>query len=93
MQGSSALDVSTFALPAPTADHQLSRLALRWIASLPISVRPIELGKAHPRLVNRLSLCWKDHALTTRVLTGLMVDRRGNRKGFPKAIVVELLEL
>lgn len=55
--------------------------------------RPKVLAGVHPRIVNKLALCWSDAALTGRVLADLLMDKRGGRRGFPRLIAAELENL
>jgi len=36
-------------------DFALNRDAIRWLASLPEDVRPIELGRKFPRIINTIA--------------------------------------
>lgn len=74
-------------------DRELTSMASAWLAGLPQSARPGHLADAFPRIINRIALCWRDTALTDRVLDGLLGDERGGRKGFPSEIRIELLRL
>src|SRR5436309_1234639 len=80
---------------APQFAHErvLSGWTHSWLQSLPEAVRPLELSVRHPHVVNRLALCWNDPALTERLLDDLLIGRRGKRKGFPKPVAEELLQL
>lgn len=51
------------------------------------------LAAAHPRLVNKLALCWSDPVLADSVLKDLLMDKRGGRRGFPRVIAAELENL
>lgn len=74
-------------------DAVMSALAVKWLLTLPASVRVDELCARYPRVANRLALCWSDPALAERVFADLMMDRRGMRKGFPPAVCAELTHL
>ena len=58
-----------------------------------VSLRPLELCGAYPRVANRIALCWNDLALVDAVFNELLLDRRGGRAGFPSPVAVELLRL
>jgi hypothetical protein len=78
----------------PTArDLDLSSLAAAWRDRFTHDVRPVTLCGRYPRIANRLALCWDDRALTDKVFHDLLVDRRGNRRGFPPDVQRELLAL
>ena len=68
-------------------------VTFRWIARLPREVQPRELLRQFPRVANALATSWYDRAAFRTCLYNLLIDRRGNRKGFPEAIVAELLAL
>lgn len=75
------------------ADLVLSAEARNWCHSLPTAVRPLALCESFARLANRLALVWPDAELTDRFLDDLIIDRRGGRKGFPPAVMDELIRL
>jgi len=68
-------------------------MAIRWIAGLPVEVRPLALLKQFPRIANVLSRAWNDAAELQAVLDDLLIDRRGGRNGFPVDVTEELLVL
>ena len=84
--------VTQRALPQ-ARDGRLDGLAQRWLAAFPSSSRPTALCDNFPRLANRLALCWADPQLTGQVLNDLLLDKRGGRQGFPRAVRDELLML
>jgi len=65
----------------------------KWIARLPRHVRPIELLRQFPRVANALATNWNDPQAFRACLYDLLVDKRGNRSGFPDEVVSELLAL
>lgn len=68
-------------------------VTFRWIARLPRELRPLELLRGFPRVANALATSWPDRQAFRACLYDLLIDRRGNRKGFSQAIVAELLAL
>ena len=76
--------------PERHRDRVLSEKAQRWLDRLPEDMRPIELSRGFPRIVNRLAALWHDEGLTEHMLTELLVDTRGGRQGFPAAVAAEL---
>ena len=68
-------------------------VARAWLASLPDSVRPMELARHYPRLANRFATSWNDKAGVALVFDDLLADRRGTRRGFPPAVEENLLAL
>ena len=74
-------------------EEPLLNVTRTWLASLPQDVRPVELTRQFPRIANRLRHLWTRVATCEEYLDGLLVDRRGNRKGFPLKITQELESL
>jgi hypothetical protein len=79
--------------PLSAADQALSALAERWLQTLPAVQCPQHLAQQFPRIVNRLALVWPDPVLTGRYFESLLIDHRGNRKGFPPEVAQELIAL
>jgi len=74
-------------------DLMLNREAIRWLASLPDEVRPIELGRDFPRIINTIAAKWSDFIGCRHYLNGLQMDDRGGRQGFRFPIVQEICAL
>ena len=68
-------------------------LTFRWIARLPQNVRPLNLLRQYPRVANALATSWPDRRAFRACLYSLLVDQRGNRKGFPPDVLAELMTL
>lgn len=79
--------------PERDMDRVLSPTALAWLKGLPESVRPADLAACHPRVVNRIALCWDDPELTARLFNELLLDERGKRRGFAPAVAGDLMRL
>jgi hypothetical protein len=79
--------------PEREADRVLSTQAQAWMRDLPPRVRPIKLCKLHPRIINRLALTWRNVAQIDQIFEDLLLDRRGDRRGFPAPVVAELTQL
>jgi hypothetical protein len=77
---------------AAPVDMLLPRTAA-WIESLPAPVRPQTLASQFARIANQLCATWHDPESCRRYLQELLIDRRGNRKGFPMTVLRELLAL
>lgn len=87
-------DPSSQRKPAGPDDYALNRNAIRWLAQLPEEVRPLELGRKYPRIVNTIATKWVDFVDCPRYLDSLqMDDRRGGRQGFSFEIVQEIGKL
>ena len=65
----------------------------QWIAKLPRDVQPIELLRQYGRVANMLAMNWNDPEATFAYFDQLLVDRRGNRRGFPPEVMAELIGL
>jgi hypothetical protein len=61
-----------------------------WLRDLSRAVHPTRLCRHHPRIANRIAKHWPDPKRTEKLLHDLMVDRRGNRRGFPPRIAEEI---
>lgn len=64
-----------------------------WIAELPIEVRPLALARRFPRIANSICDMWRRVARCEEYLDTLVVDRRGDRSGFPADVAQELTVL
>lgn len=61
-----------------------------WLRSIPNGLHPKQLCRHYPRIANRIAKHWADVPAVDRLLLDLMVDRRGNRMGFPPRIRHEI---
>jgi hypothetical protein len=64
-----------------------------WMESLPWEARPVELAERFPRIANSLAELWRRVARCEEYLDALVVDRRGDRTGFPPNVTQELTKL
>jgi len=71
----------------------LSPPAIRWCAELPTGARPDMLATLFPGIVNKLALAWPEPAKARALMDELVIDRRGDRSGFPSGVFSELLRL
>jgi hypothetical protein len=78
---------------SPERDEPLHEATVRWMDSLPASLRPVELARDFPRVTNQLAEVWKRPARCDELLERLMLDRRGDRQGFPPNVAAELTKL
>lgn len=86
--------VDTFrALRRKAASSFLEDATLAWMARLPRDAQPRALARRYVRIANRLAAIWKSGHLVEAYLDDLLVDRRGNREGFPSEITAELKTL
>ena len=83
-------------LKYPRADQEndvLLNTTLTWMARLPKDVRPMVLARRFPRIANRIAESWRLVARCEEYFDALVVDSRGNRKGFPPEVAQELTNL
>ncbi len=64
-----------------------------WAATLPIEIQPRTLMYKFPRIANLVAAMWQDPNSLRRYVDDLLVDRRGNRQGFPVEVLRELFKL
>ena len=64
-----------------------------WASTLPVEVQPRALLYKFPRIANLLAAMWPDPNSFRRYIDDLLVDKRGNRQGFPVDVLRELFEL
>jgi hypothetical protein len=79
--------------PPHDEDRALTSNTHRWLHRIPSGLHPKRLGRDFPRVANRIAAAWPDVARTEQLFDDLLVDRRGGRRGFPQAVVVELQRL
>jgi hypothetical protein len=73
----------------------LLAVTVAWLNELPEGVRPVEVARCYPRIVNDLCRLWKTPARWERYMESLLVVRREKRirQGFPEQILAELAAL
>ena len=64
-----------------------------WASTLPVEAQPRSLMYKFPRIANLLAAMWPDPSSFRRYIDDLLVDKRGNRQGFPVDVLKELFEL
>lgn len=64
-----------------------------WMETLPTGVQPIGLMRSYARIANAIAADWNQPDAMYETFDTLLHDRRGNRKGFPAAVMAELLAL
>ena len=58
-----------------------------------VEVQPRSLLYKFPRIANLMAAMWPDPNSFRRYMDDLLVDKRGNRQGFPVDVLRELFEL
>jgi hypothetical protein len=71
----------------------LLEATLAWMGELPNAVRPTELAHRFPRIANSIAELWPRVDRCEPYLESLLVDQRGDRKGFPMAVALEITSL
>jgi hypothetical protein len=64
-----------------------------WAATLPVEIQPRALMYKFPRIANLMAAMWQDANSLRRYVDDLLVDKRGNRQGFPVDVLRELFAL
>ena len=72
------------------SDRALTGHTMEWVMRLPSELRPVQLCERFPRVANAIALASTDSAQEQRMLTSLLTDRRGKRRGFPADVHLEL---
>jgi hypothetical protein len=64
-----------------------------WASTLPLDIQPRTLLYKFPRIANLMAAMWQDPNSLRRYVDDLLVDKRGNRQGFPLEVLRELFKL
>lgn len=87
------LDWNSHRAPPLNIDRALQSETHEWLRQIPRWLHPTQLCRHYPRLGNRIALSWADPPQVARLLSDLMIDRRGNRRGFAPRIRQEIERL
>lgn len=79
--------------PENPEEHVLGDEARALFETLPEPVRPSELMRQYPRSANRIAANWDRPTDAMREFADLLIDHRGNRRGFPVAVALEIYAL
>jgi len=97
MQMSGRNTVNTAASRREKGDEEppvaLSAESVLWLHELPDSVRPMKTCARYPRIANRISSVWEKPTECGAYFEELLLDRRGDRQGFPMEVAFELAAL
>jgi hypothetical protein len=66
---------------------------LLWFASLPPEVQPFVLLRRYARVANLIAATWRHRTSFRPYIESLLIDTRGDRRGFPPAVRRELMTL
>lgn len=75
---------------APAA---LNDVAAQWVGALPKRVQPVQTAERFPHIANALAGLWAKPRNCRAYFDELLLDHRGDRHGFPKAVASELAAL
>lgn len=64
-----------------------------WLETLPVPVRPNGLARDFGRVVNALRITWGRPEACLDYFHDLLIDRRGDRQGFPAEVAMEIAVL
>jgi hypothetical protein len=78
---------------APPEKMELHDRTFKWLATLPVELRPMRTALTYPRIVNRIGDLWGHCEYTRLYFQSLLIDRRKGRRGFPLDVKQELLAL
>jgi hypothetical protein len=76
---------------APRAE--LDQRSKQILQTIPAEIRPTNIVANFPHIMNLISKSWHEPKEFVKTLDELLMDDRGNRVGFPFAIIVELTDL
>ena len=65
----------------------------KWLDALPRRVRPHSLCESYPRIANLIAAMWGDAEGLMAYFEELLIDRRGNRRGFTSEVANDLRAL
>ena len=65
----------------------------KWLDALPHRVRPHSLCESYPRIANLIAAMWGDAKGLKAYFEELLIDRRGNRRGFTPEVANDLRAL
>ena len=87
------VDVDFTARRRPQPPEELTAETNRWLDALPAQVRPRRLPVEFPRIANAIARRWITPSFSLAYFEDLLMDRRGNRRGFPLPVMLEIAEL
>jgi hypothetical protein len=78
---------------SPSGTGALGLAAVRWLSELPEKLRPHETATRFPHIANMLCTRWSTPMACRVYFEELLLDGRGDRKGFPPPVARELAAL
>jgi hypothetical protein len=76
----------------PTAER-LNVYGVRWLQSMPVTVRPLITANRHPHIVNKFAILWGDDDAVNAYFDELLISSRPGRRGFAIEVLDELVDL
>ena len=64
-----------------------------WLNSLPVECRPQALAKHFSRLANLVAANWNNPRDCSAFIYSLLHDQRGGRRGFPREVMEDIINL
>ena len=74
-------------------EGSVSLATFRWLAELPENFRPRETAARFPHIANSLCTRWQAPMACREYFDELLLDARGDRRGFPTPVARELVAL
>jgi hypothetical protein len=71
----------------------LGASTIQWMAELPQHIRPNEVATRFPHVANILASSWPNPERCRGYFDEVLLDRRGDRRGFPERVAMELAAL
>ena len=65
----------------------------RWLDSLPAGNRPLALATKFPRIANLIAVNWNNPKDCSALIYSLLHDQRSERRGFPRDVSQDILNL
>src|SRR5688572_6656523 len=62
--------------PIDDKENNLRRPTIKWLATLPATVRPMATARQYSRIVNRIGNLWSHCEFTRLFFQSLLIDRR-----------------
>ena len=77
----------------PQAPETLTADTIQWLEGLPANVRPRLLPIEFARITNAIARLWRTPSPCLAYFDDLLIDKRGDRIGFPLGVMFELAAL
>jgi hypothetical protein len=88
---SATIDFTTHRKASPVT--RLLPSTRKWLEALPRRIQPHSLCESYPRIANLIAAMWEDSEGLKAYFEDLLIDRRGNRRGFTPEVANDLRAL